>query len=1479
MTTIFPRDGALRLDELVKCDRSNLSPDEDTFDDLTRLAARICQMPVALICLTDRKHHWLRSHFGMDKTQAKRYLALCKNALQEAENCQSGLILASDASDEQEFAASPLAADKPRIRFYAGAPLAAPDGTILGVLCVMDYKPRSLSIEVQEALKALSRQATSQLELRQHLVCLERTIADRQQIEQACREREESFRLLVTNSTNMVSRHTPEGIYLYVSPACRTLLGYEPEELVGRSVYEFLHPEDLTELVKSNSTRREIPNTYTLTYRIRTKSDRYIWFETTSRTVRDEETGEVMEIQAVSCQITECDRTAEELLELAAIVESSNDAIISKTLNGIILSWNAAAQKIYGYSADEVKGRSISILLPPDRSDEMQQILEKIQRGEPIKHYETVRLTKDGSLIHVSLTISPIKDITGKIIGASTISRDITLAKWAEESLQQSEQRFRFLAEAIPQQIWTAQSDGALDYVNQRVLAYFGRTFEEIIGWGWQDMLHPEDVPQCIERWTESLTTGNLYEIEFRLLRAADSTYRWHLGRAIPLYDDGGKIVSWFGTNTDIDDRKRAEEELREVSSALENAVEGISRLDAQGCYIAVNRAYANVCGYQPEEMIGMEWKFTVHANDRAKLSRTYQQMIGDGKAETEARGVRKDGSIFYKQVVMVAAYDSQGQFIGHHCFMKDITERKQAEEERLQILAREQVARAEAQAAENRIRNILESITDAFFTLDNEWRFTYLNLRAKQILFRPGDELIGKCIWDEFPEFIGSNFELEYRRAVSRQATVYFEEFYSPLGIWFEVRAYPYQDGLSVYFRDVTERKHSEASMLERSRLATLEAEVGKTLGQGGALQESLHACTEAMFQHLDANFAGIWTFNQQHNWLELQAISRRPEIEIPDPQLLYDDSSSLDGSLIGFVARSRQQYLTQDSSNPSRSGFEIRMYDDELAESCSLIADSYFGGYPLIIEQRLVGVMAVGRSQPFTEGVHDLLGWVANAISVAIDRTWARKALLSRREALLFRLASQIRNSLDLDTILGTAVSEIRSLLQIDRCHFLWCWPHPQRPSLTVTHESRGNPNLQSMMGDYSIGHVLALINKMRNLEPVRINDMAIASDLDEHADELLHRFGITSQLLLPLKTHAGQLGAIVCSHCRGPRSWLDSEVELLQAVVDQLACAIDQAEHYAQTRATARAAQTQAEQLELTLRELKQAQSQLIQTEKMSSLGQMVAGIAHEINNPVSFITGNLSHTSSYMQDLLDLVHLYQKHYPHPNPEIQEHTEEIDLEFLLEDLPKMISSMQMGADRISQIVLSLRNFSRLDEAEKKPVDIHEGLDNTLLILHHRLKANGGRAEIRVIKEYGNLPNVECYACQMNQVFMNILSNAIDALENQKDPRIITICTEIASSNSSSLIGHSSSSIDKGQKLNDCVVIRIRDNGSGMTTDIKKRLFDPFFTTKPVGKGTGLGMSISYQIVVEKHGGVLDCISEPGHGTEFWIQIPLQQ
>lgn len=495
-----------------------------------------------------------------------------------------------------------------------------------------------------------------------------------------------------------------------------------------------------------------------------------------------------------------------------------------------------------------------------------------------------------------------------------------------------------------------------------------------------------------------------------------------------------------------------------------------------------------------------------------------------------------------------------------------------------------------------------------------------------------------------------------------------------------------------------------------------------------------------------------------------------------------------------------------------------------------------------------------------------------------------------------VLTRVRDQICSTLDLKKILQTIVREVRVLLDTDRTVIYQFATGSERE--VVVEDVRGN--WQSILGfkppEECFGEASSCFYKPEKIWAI---DDIYTADLTPPHREFLASLQVAGTVIVPIGSSSQLWGLLIAHQCSGPRVWLSAEQELLQNLAAQAAIAIHQAELYQTSLDAAAADRAKAEQLAKTLGELQNTQAQLIQTEKMSSLGQLVAGVAHEINNPVNFIYGNLSHANEYTKDLLCLVELYRQHTPNPNPEIIECEEAIDLEFLTADLPKILDSMKVGVERIRQLVVSLRNFSRLDRAEKTAVDIHEGIESTLLILQHRIKAQSDRDTVEIIKEYGNLPLVECYASSLNQVFMNLLGNAVDALEMGQRQRITgglaprasaaaaTLCSEkIAVDPANTTVSNESLIPDT---LSPCIRIRtqltdektvgicIADNGHGIPKELISHIFNPFFTTKPVGRGTGLGLSISYQIVVEKHKGVLKCVSLPGMGTEFWIEIPI--
>ncbi|MGK7921622.1 MAG: AAA family ATPase [Trichodesmium sp.] len=402
---------------------------------------------------------------------------------------------------------------------------------------------------------------------------------------------------------------------------------------------------------------------------------------------------------------------------------------------------------------------------------------------------------------------------------------------------------------------------------------------------------------------------------------------------------------------------------------------------------------------------------------------------------------------------------------------------------------------------------------------------------------------------------------------------------------------------------------------------------------------------------------------------------------------------------------------------------------------------------------------------------------------------------------------------------------------------------------------------------------------INQCENLPLTIINyvertrqDIVLSNTGDEDrftTDPYVAKNELKSVLCTPIINGGKLIGVLYLENNLTTGAFTPERLEILRLLSSQVAVSLENAMLYGSVEQKIQERTQELNEknlrLEQTLQQLQRTQSQLIQSEKMSSLGQLVAGVAHEINNPVGFIYGNLSPANEYISDLLNLIDLYQEHYPEPVEEIQDEIEDIDLEFLIQDLQKLLNSIKVGAERIRDIVISLRNFSRLDEADMKPVNIHEGIDSTLLILHTRIKEKSDRHEVEIVRNYGDLPQVICYASQINQVFMNLVANGIDALETMRDKQqefnrqpTITISSEVTEL--------------------ETVKIKISDNGIGINSEALSKIFDPFFTTKPVGVGTGLGLSISYSIVVEKHGGDLSCISEVGKGTEFVIEIPIK-
>ncbi|BAZ01320.1 two-component sensor histidine kinase [Tolypothrix tenuis PCC 7101] len=872
------------------------------------------------------------------------------------------------------------------------------------------------------------------------------------------------------------------------------------------------------------------------------------------------------------------------------------------------------------------------------------------------------------------------------------------------------------------------------------------------------------------------------------------------------------------------------------------------------GYFKHLNQTWSKVLGWSNQELIAKPFIEFVHPEDRESTILEAEKLTtGLDTIYFENRYLCADGS--YKWLSWNSTTFHEEKLI--YAIARDITITKE----------QEIVLRNSLQESEN-LKYAINAHSLVAIT-DYKGRITYVNDKFCTTSQYSREELIGKNHKIINSGYHSKEFFAQLWETIS-QGKIWQGEIKNKAKdgtfYWVETTIVPKlsADGRPEKYvairTDITQRKFSELAIRERSHLSLLSAEVSLILAQSGSLTDIIQQCTHTISQYLNVAFVGIWTGERQTTDIQFQAgvTCTDSSCSVLTNLQNFPNQTLLVNSVIDTINQNHQVILNQDlPTNYQFSNLE------------NISSNLLFSAYPLIVEEELVGIMALFSCESLSQPTHNMLNWIANNIAVAIDRIWAKAQLLSRREALLLGLASQIRSSLELDTILETAVREIRSLLQIDRCYFIRYLPDFSQTSLSITHEAR-QPELPSILSVISLKKYSFLAKHLLHQELICIHNIDSDRQIEEHIEKFLTEFGITSLLLLPVSSNTGELGAIVCSHCSGERVWEDSEINLLQAVTDQLGIAIDHAQLYTQSRSATLAAQAQAEKLSDTLHKLQQTQAQLIQQEKMSSLGQLVAGIAHEINNPVNFIHGNLTPADEYVQELLELLKLYEKHYPYPVHEIQEFCETVDLEFIAHDLLKLLSSMRIGTNRIREIVLSLRNFSRLDEAEMKAVNIHEGLDSTLLILQNRLKAKPEHPiGIEIIKEYGGLPLVECYPGQINQVFMNIINNSIDALENDHNQH----------SRSDTQNNRSQIRIRTELVNNNRVIVRIADNGTGIAKDVQSKLFDPFFTTKPVGKGTGLGLSISYQIVVEKHAGILRCESILGKGTEFWIEIPLKQ
>ncbi|WP_448562768.1 PAS domain-containing protein [Trichothermofontia sp.] len=964
------------------------------------------------------------------------------------------------------------------------------------------------------------------------------------------------------------------------------------------------------------------------------------------------------------------------------------------------------------------------------------------------------------------------------------------------QTQQRSETKLQRIIETLNEMVFIAAPDGTFTFLSPMFERVMGYPRQELLHAPFAPLVHSTERPTVVAAFHAVLTGERVQHVEYRV-RHADGRYYWHAANLSPFEEDNGRIAC-LGASSLIDDRKQAEAALQESQLRLQLALES-SNIGLWDWYLQTNEVVFNTHWWT---MLGYG-----------------EGEIGNHVSDWESRVYPQD---------LPAAYDD--------------------------------------------VHRHLSGETDYY---RNEHRLRCKDGSYKWILAQ------GRVVeWDEQGNpvrFIGTYVDISDRK----QAELQLIELSTQLGKAQEVAK------LGHWSFDLATQKITWSKEIFRIFNRSLE------LGEP-SLEEYIdlvHPDDRAeLLKQVSAAHQGI-PQNLDYRILlpdgTIRYLSSRIELEIENEQVTrlfgvvmdITERRVAELELERFFTISLDLLCIADTSGHFRRLSQA--WSDVLGYPLAELEGQVFLTFvhPDDVPATLAALSSAKQGRAVTKftnryrtqsGSYRHLEWfalpqgelvyaAARDITERIETQAQLESLLNRAQ-LLNMLSNEIRQSLELDQIIETAIEAIFYQLNLDVCTFGKYWQEEDRCYVEIFREKR-KPSCRSWLGVYDATHYPNYHQALLNNQVFTFNRQNPEGNYDPGIYEFCESMGINLYLLLPIHT-SGKICSLEMGRTDGSIDWQPDEIELLQRLGTQIAIAMQQAALY-------QTAQQRSEELQAAYRDLQEAQVKLIQAEKMSSLGQLVAGIAHEINNPISFIYGNLQPLSQYLEDLMNMIKAYQEAYPQPPLELKEIAERLDLSFIANDSAKILNSMRNGAIRIRDIVKSLRTFSRLDEADLKPADINENIDISLVLLENNLNGRDGSPAIKVIRNYGDLTKFECYIGLLNQVFMNLLMNAIQAIEEKQKVQgedyqgIITITTS---------------------QTEQAIILSVQDNGIGMSDEVKRKIFEPFFTTKftnkfttkSVGYGTGMGLSISYQIVTQNHHGEFHIDSQLGEGSTFTIRLP---